>query len=347
MPVALVTGGSGFLGELICTELLRLGYRVRVLDLNAPSLALPSIEFFGGDICDLALLQRAMTGADIVLHNVAQVPLAKNRNQFWRVNRDGTRLALEAAGTAGVRKFVYTSSSAVFGVPFANPVTRATEPAPMEDYGRAKLAGEDLCLEAYARGLDISILRPRTILGPTRMGVIELLYDWVSRGCDVPVLGGGGNVYQFVHAADVARACIAAAERPSLGIYHIGAARFGTMRELLENLIRFAGSRSRVKSLPLAPLSALMRLTSAVGLSPLAPYHALMYGRSMYFDISDAERELDFRPQYDNAAAICEGYSWYLANRHLIARSRGSPHRTPMRRGLLAALPQILRLIPH
>ena len=105
-----------------------------------------------GDIRDRAAIAAACAGVELVFHNVAQVPLAKDKNLFWSVNRDGTRNMLQASVDQGVRKIIYTSSSAVYGVPKANPVTENTVPAPSEDYGKAKLAGEDLCWEYGRRG---------------------------------------------------------------------------------------------------------------------------------------------------------------------------------------------------
>jgi nucleoside-diphosphate-sugar epimerase len=125
MAQALVAGGSGFFGGVLVRQLLRRGYSVRILDLNPPVDS--KVEFIRGDICKEEIVRSACTNVDVVHHNVAQVPLAKNKELFWRVNRDGTQILLNAALKAGVRKVVYTSSSAVFGVPERNPVTRAAE----------------------------------------------------------------------------------------------------------------------------------------------------------------------------------------------------------------------------
>ena len=157
-------------------------------------------------------------GVDVVHHNVAQVPLARDRDLFRTVNVDGTALLLQECERAGVRKVVHTSSSAVFGVPRSNPVTRDTPPAPGEAYGRAKLDAEELCRAALSRGLDVSVVRPRTIVGPGRLGIFAILFDWIADGVDVPVLGRGDNRYQFVHADDLAAACVLAGERPGRGL---------------------------------------------------------------------------------------------------------------------------------
>jgi nucleoside-diphosphate-sugar epimerase len=161
----------------------------------------------------------------------------------------------------------------------------------------------------------------------------------------VPVLGAGNNRYQFIHADDLADACIRAADRPGPATYNIGAARFGTMREVLEGLISHAGSRSRVVSVPLAPAVKLMELSSRLRLSPLGAYHSLMYGRSMYFDVSRAERELGWSPAHGNVEMFCESYDWYLANRDaVLARRSSSHHRSPVKQGGLHLVRWGLRL---
>ena len=194
-----------------------------------------------------------------MLHNVAQVPLAKDRALFDAVNVVGTANLLVAARDAGVAKVVHTSSSAVFGIPERNPVTEATPCRPLEAYGRAKLQAEVLCHEAVDAGLDVTIIRPRTILGHGRLGIMAILFEFVADGAPVYVLGDGSNRYQFVHAADLADACLRAAGRPGPAVYNIGAAEFGTMRETLQALVDHAATGSRVRSLPVAPARALMR----------------------------------------------------------------------------------------
>jgi nucleoside-diphosphate-sugar epimerase len=153
------------------------------------------------------------------------------------------------------------------------------------------------------------------------------------------VLGTGDNIYQFVHADDLADACVRAAERPGFAVYHCGAARFGTMRETLEGLCAHAGTGSKVYSVPMRLAVLAMTLASALRLSPLGPYHALMYGRSLYFDITRAQTELGWQPRWSNVEMICESYDWYRAHKEQIQRWSGqSPHRAAVRQGILALL---------
>ena len=335
----LVTGGSGFFGEVVVRHLLERGDSVRIFDRVENEDRPPQTEMVRGDIRDPAAVRRALAGVDVVHHNVAQVPLAKDREQFWTVNVDGTRILLEEALRAGVRKVVLVSSSAIYGVPRANPVTLDTEPRPMEAYGRAKLEGERLGESFSKRGLGIAVVRPRTILGHGRLGIFAILFEWVRRGRPIFTLGAGNNRYQFVHADDLAKICLLADQRPGSEVFLGGTDCFGTMRELLEGLVRHAGTKSPVVALPFRTTQLAMKVTSKLGLSPLGDYHALMYGREMYFDVSHTKATLGWQPEWDNAAMIAQAYDWYVEHRsEILARRGASHHRSPVKLGILRLL---------
>jgi nucleoside-diphosphate-sugar epimerase len=342
-PLALITGGSGYFGSLLRDRLLAAGQPVRVLDLQDTPDRPAAVAFVQGDIRDPQAVAAACAHCDVVYHCVAQVPLAKDRALFHAVNVEGTATLLRAAQAAAVRKVVYVSSSAVFGAPESNPVTEDTPPRPAEAYGRAKLEGERLCLEAARSGLDVTIIRPRTIMGHGRLGIFQILFEWIREGYNVPVLGRGDNRYQFIHADDLAEACRLAAARPGATVYNCGTDRFGTMRETLEALCAHAGTGSRVRGVPLRPAVWAMRATSLLGLSPLGPYHALMYGRSLYFDITKARSELHWQPRYSNTEMFIQSYDWYVRNREQVLRAPGaSPHRSAIRQGVLALVKRLL-----
>ncbi|MFT5441828.1 MAG: nucleoside-diphosphate-sugar epimerase [Myxococcota bacterium] len=340
---ALITGGSGYFGCLLRDQLLARGDSVRVFDLRDADDRPPEVEFVKGDIREPASIAAACDGIEMVFHNVAQVPLAKDRELFWSVNYEGTENLLRAVRDTGVRKLVHTSSSAIFGIPQRNPVDESVAPVPGEAYGHAKLEGERL-VQRYVKteGIDASIIRPRTILGHGRLGIFQILFDWIEGGYNVPVLGRGDNLYQFVHGDDLAAASILAAEQPGPSVYNIGASEFGSMRETLEALCKHAGTGSRVRSIPMAPAVAAMKLTSAIGLSPLGPYHAMMYGRSMYFDTSRAQNELGWQAEWSNAAMICDSYDWYRANKEQAMKHGASPHKSAVRQGILALAKHII-----
>jgi nucleoside-diphosphate-sugar epimerase len=174
------------------------------------------------------------------------------------------------------------------------------------------------------------------------LGIFQILFDWVAEGRRIPVLGGGDNLYQFVHADDLADACVRAAARPGSAVYNVGAARFGTMRQLLEALCAHAGTGSRVYSVPMRLAVAAMQLTTALRLSPLAPYHALMYGRSLYFDLTRVQTELGWQPRWSNDEMICQSYDWYRAHQAEVLQGAGaSTHRSAVKQGVLELLKRL------
>ena len=322
--------------------LLQQGRKVRVFDLNDADDRPAQVEYQRGDIRDLDACRAACSGAEAVFHCVAQVPLAKDSVLFWSVNRDGTRNLLQAARDMNVRKVVYTSSSAVFGVPERVPPDHGGHaPASLvgATSGLAKLALARRFGHEFepAKGLDVSIIRPRTIMGHGRLGIMQIVFEWVTQGRNVFVLGKGNNRFQFVHSDDLADACILASGRVAPGVRHIQhrarRKQFGTMRETLEGLVRHAGTGSKVRSLPYGPTVLAMRLTNRLRVSPLATYHWLVYGKDVAFDLARPKAELGWSARWSNVEMFIQSYKdWYRENRERILAEKGSRFLAPFRR---------------
>jgi nucleoside-diphosphate-sugar epimerase len=332
----LVTGGSGFLGNLIARRLQSRGERVRILDIWEDPTRPPEIEYIECDIRNRDGVRAAMQGIDFVHHNVALVPLTKSGGKFWEVNVDGSRIAAEEAAGAGVRSFIHMSSSAIFGCPDNCPISGDTPTVPVEIYGRGKLAGELAVREVCERaGLKLVVIRPRTILGEGRLGIFQILFEWIQAGKDVYVIGGGRGGFQFIHAHDLMDFYMLALDQDKPGVYNVGTDRFGTLREGLERLIAFAGTDSRVKSLPAALTINTLRVLDWCGLSPLAPWHYLTYHKPFFFDVQPLIA-MGWRPRYSNDEMFSESYQWFLTNYdRLKAEKAGSAHRRPVKEGIL------------
>ena len=180
------------------------------------------------------------------------------------------------------------------------------------------------------------------ILRHGRLGIFQILFEWVRKSRPVYLLGSGHNRYQFVHADDLAAACLLADGRKENDVLLCGTDRFGTMRELLEGLVAHAGSHSSVRSLPFKPTVVAMKVTSKLGVSPLGDYHSLMYGREMFFDITSTSEAIGWKPQYSNAEMIADSYDWYVAHREEVLRRHGaSHHRSPVKLGVLKLLERL------
>lgn len=340
----IVTGGSGYFGTLLLEKLLSLGHECLNIDVNPTDIVAENLTTKLCDIRDLESLNESISKADVVFHNVAQVPLAKNAYEFDTVNRVGTENILRVAVKKKISNVVYTSSSAVYGIPTKNPVQNDDLARPREAYGMAKLEGEKICRHYYDKyGLNISIIRPRTIMGPGRLGIFSILFDWISRGYNVPVFNGGNNIYQFIHSDDLADACISSSSRVGFSSYNIGAEQFGSMREVLSSLCTHAGTGSKVVSLPMKPMVVGMKIASKLKISPLGDYHALMYGRSMFFDTSKAKAELNWRAKYSNDEMFIETYDWYLKNSASLKKATTkSQHKSVTRQKILSIVGRCL-----
>jgi nucleoside-diphosphate-sugar epimerase len=341
--VHLITGGSGFLGNLIARRLAERGECVKVFDLWEDKTRPEQIEFIRGDVCERMRVREAMKGIDVVHHNAALVPLTKSGGGFWQVNVEGSRIAAEEAAEAGVKAFVHMSSSAIFGVPLQCPVTEATPLRPAESYGKAKLAGEQAVRKVFenASGPQLIVIRPRTILGEGRLGIFQILFEWIREGRNIYLMGRSDGLFQFVHAHDLMDAYMLALQHGKSATYNVGTDRFGSIREALERLIEYAGSGSRVKSLPAGLTIFALRTLDILRLSPLAPWHYLTYGKPFYFDISNL-LVLNWRPKYSNDEMFRESYEWFVNNYDRLAAAKaGSAHRRPVREGLLWLLKKL------
>jgi nucleoside-diphosphate-sugar epimerase len=342
MATHLITGGSGFLGNLIARRLYERGESVKILDIWEDPIRPPEIEFINCDIRDRAGVAAAMQGVDVVHHNVALVPLTKSGSKFWEVNVEGSQIAAEEAVKAGVKSFIHMSSSAIFGVPKICPITDKTPTQPVEIYGKGKLAGElavrQICETA---NLPLIVIRPRTILGEGRLGIFQILFEWIQEGRNVYVIGSGDVKFQFVHALDLMDAYMLALDRGKPGIYNVGTNRYGTLRQGLENLIEYAGTKSKVQSLPVGLTIGTLRILDWLSLSPLAPWHYLTYHKEFHFDIKPL-LELGWQPKYSNDEMFQESYDWFRQNySKLAAEKAGSAHRRPVKEKLLWLVKQL------
>ena len=340
----LITGGSGYFGESLLRKLLTKGYECTVLDINPPDKSnLGKINFFKTDIRNYQGVLNASKGIDYIFHNVAQVPLAKDKELFDSVNNVGTMNIVKAASINCCQHLVYTSSSAVYGIPSSNPVNENTPANPVEEYGKAKLDGEKMCLK-YKDKMDVTIIRPRTILGKGRLGIFQILFEWVYLNQNLPVFDGGNNIYQFVHCDDLSDACIKSVEKKCTGIFNIGTNDYCSMKATLNSLIEHSKKKSKITSLPSKIIVPLMNLSSYLGLSPLGPYHSAMYGKSLYFDTSKAKNELKWFSNYSNMDMIKESYDWYVSNRSelLSNNTKKSLHKSSVKQGILYLIGKFL-----
>jgi nucleoside-diphosphate-sugar epimerase len=334
---ALVTGGTGFLGMHLATALAEAGFdEVRLLDVVRPEAQLPDpLAFLHGDVRDPDAVTRATRSCEVVVDNAALVPVTRaTPAEFDSVNLEGCRVALDAA-RAEDAYVVHVSSSSIYGKPPGMPVTEDTPLAPFEPYGASKAKAEVLVEQERARGLVVSSLRSRALLGRGRLGLFDLIFNRIEKGKIVPLFGSGRNVLQMCDARDFASAAVACIEQRANADYNIAAGEFSTVREDLRALIDRLGSSSRLLPIPVWAIRAVLQPLALVGRSPFTAWHWHSSHATFYTSIEKAERELGWRPRHSNVDALEHAYHEYVAG----TGRGGSAHTTP----LPGALARLLR----
>jgi nucleoside-diphosphate-sugar epimerase len=271
-----ISGGAGFLGLHLSRRLIADGHAVRTLDvapLDDAGLE-GRVEELRGDVRSTADGRRLAAEADVLVHAAAALPIQQSRDAIRSVNVDGAAVTFAAALEAGVRRVVLISSTAVYGVPERHPIHEDDPLVGVGHYGESKIDAERLCDAFAGRGLETVIVRPKTFLGPERLGVFEILFDWIREGRRIPILGDGANRYQLLAVEDLCDAVVRCLDADVAGeALNVGAARFGTVREDLEALIAHAGSGSRLRPVPARPAERALRGLELARLSPLAEWH--------------------------------------------------------------------------
>ena len=340
----LVTGGAGFLGINLIRALLARGHAVVSLDI-AP-FAYPErdrITVVTGDIRDAAAVDRAMTGVDAVVHTAAALPLYPPE-EISTTDVDGTRVVFAAAHAHGVDRVVHISSTAVYGIPDHHPLLETDRLDGVGPYGKAKIEAEMVALQYRARGMMVPILRPKSFVGPERLGVFALLYDWALDGRHFPMIGSGRNRYQLLDVEDLCAAILLCLTLPREAVdstFNIGAAKFATMGEDYQVVLDRAGHGKRIIGFPAAPAIWALRLLDRLGLSPLYTWVYETAAKDSFVSIEKAHRQLGWEPRYSNQDALLRNFDWYIAHRDRFAGASGITHRAPWKQGALGIIKRL------
>ena len=329
----MITGGTGFLGCHVARRFLQEGAEVRLLDLlplDEPDLV-GHCDVVQGDVRDADAVRRATDGVDVVVHAAAALPIQGSRTVIRSVNVGGAQNILGAARAAGSRRVIAISSTALYGIPKVHPLDETAPLAPLGLYGESKFELEQACLQSRAQGLDVTIVRPKTFIGTGRLGLFQILFDWIQRGKRIPILGGGGNHYQLLAVTDLVDALwrMAGERAPGNELFNIGADRFGTVREDLDALCRHAGTGSRLAPVPVSLAVPALRLLEVTHLSPLVEWHYRTAYLDSFVSVDRAKRLLGWAPEKSNAEVLCETYDWYIQHYAEYVGRVGLTHRVP------------------
>ena len=331
MKTVLITGGAGFLGVYLSRFLLARGFKVICLDVadfTADDIK-NKIIFLQTDIKDKKKLISDFKNIDYVVHAAAALPIAHDRKIIFDTNVEGTKNVLEAALKNKIKRLVFISSTAVYGVPKKVPEQESDIIAPIGHYGESKVEGEKLCTEYFKKGLSVNILRPKTFLGPERLGVFTLWFEAIYQGRPVVILGNGNNLYQLLDVNDLCDAIYNGLLTKADGeVFNIGAKKFGTWKQDLGALIKHARSNSKIMGLPVLPSQMILALLETLNLSPIVAWHYKTLPINSYVSIEKAVKFLKYNPKRRNQEILMESYDWYKNNRNKLIGKTGNTHRT-------------------
>ncbi len=345
-----VTGGAGFLGYHLANTLSRRGDDIHLVDIaefHAEDYAEAGpgrVTWENADVRDMQAMERIIKCADVVIHGAAALPLWPPHD-IYTTNITGTINVLRAARKNRVDRVVFISSTAVYGVPEHHPLYEDDPLIGVGPYGKSKIRAEEMCLVAREKGMVVPIIRPKTFIGTGRLGVFQILYDWVESGKRIPIIGSGNNRYQLLEVEDLVNAIYLAATCPpeqANDTFNVGAKRFGTVREDVGAMCEYAGTGARVMPTPAWLVKPVLAVLEKLKLSPLYKWVYGTADKDSFVSTERIEQKLGWQPQYSNAEALIRSYQWYLDHKDELEQGTGVTHRIAWDQGALKLIKKFM-----
>lgn len=318
-----IFGGDGFVGRHLAPKLVAEGEEVIVADISRSDLAhYAKATFVHCDVTDKASVAAVGLRADDMIYNLSAKMLspiqvrAKRHDFFWPVNYHGTENIIQEMDVRGAMRLVHFTTDMIYGHTFVWPQTEDHPANPLGEYGLSKLKTEELAAEWRKRGMKISLFRPRLIIGPGRLGILEKLFKLIDHNLPVPMIGSGRNPYQFISVFDCAEAARLAwkAGVPNEA-YNLGSLNPPPVRQLLGDLIKHAGSKSFVLPTPGWAVKRTLDFLDLINLPIMDPEQYLIADEMCVLDVSKGERELGWVPEYNDGDMLIAAYDEYRAKR--------------------------------
>lgn len=316
-----IFGGNGFVGRYLANALLARNEQVVVCDLQDTlhEDISTACSYKKIDIRDTeGLSHLPIDKGDVVINMAANqyhTKVPKNREEYFRsVNTEGTRNLLTMMEQKGCTQYIMFSTDMTYGKPQYLPVDTKHPQNPFGPYGQSKLLSEQICREYRAKGMNITIFRPRMIMGPGRAGILLKLFKLFDHNLPVPTVGNGHNHYQMISVFDCVSAVLCAIDK---GVpnkeYNLGSENAPDVRSLLQNTIRQAGKHSFVLPTPGKLVKAVLRLLDDIGLTLMYPEQFMIADEEYILDISETKKDLGWQPKYNDADMLEEAYKMYKA----------------------------------
>lgn len=320
-----IFGGNGFVGRYLANALLERKEQVVVCDLQkeVDERILGNSGYITVDIRDKGALRMLPVKVDDIVINLAanqyHTKVPRNRKEyFFSVNTEGTRNLLEVIYEKGCRNYLMFTTDMTYGKPQYLPVDIRHPQNPFGPYGQSKKACEEICFEYRRKGMNITIMRPRMINGPGRLGILVKLFKLIDLNLPVPTIGNGKNHYQMISVFDCVTAILCAIDRglPNKE-YNLGSKNSPDIRSLLKGVVQAAESRSIVIPTPGFLVKFILNVLDSIGLTVMYKEQFMIADEEYVLDISETEKELNWHPQYNDEDMLKEAYRIYRENKKI------------------------------
>lgn len=322
MAKHIIFGGDGYLGTELTKKLTASGQQVLICDLNQTLASgiydAPTVSYVQMDVTQPATFEQIDTAPDdIVYHFAAKLlvpilPRKQRPDYFWQALYVGTQNVFDFMQQRSLNNLVYFTTDMVYGRTQQHPRPESHPREPLGPYGEAKYQTELLCEKYREQGFNITIFRPRLIIGPGRLGILEKLFKLIDRNLPVPTIGNGKNYYQFISVSDCADACSAAVKAgfPNEE-FNLGSIAPPTVNDLLRTLIRHADSKSFLVPTPAFAVKFVLDILDRVNAPLMDPEQYIIADETCVLDCSKGERLLGWKPKDSDVDMLLSAYDTY------------------------------------
>ncbi len=344
----LITGGAGFLGFHLASLFSKKKADITLVDIatyNKKEYP-KKCKFINGDVRDRKLMNKLTKNKDVVIHAAAALPLW-SKEEIFDTNVNGTKNILDVSLKSNVKRFIFISSTAVYGIPKKHPIFETDPVVGVGPYGQSKIEAELACQEYKKKGLIITVIRPKTFIGTHRLGVFEILYDWIKDGKKIPMIGLANNRYQLLDVDDLAEmiylvSSIKKTEKINT-VFNIGAEKFSTVKEDLQKLFDYANSGSKLLPTPAFLVKKILWFFEKIGVSPLYQWIYDTADKDSFVSIDKVARVLKWKPHYSNSQSLIKSFQWYLNNyKEIKSRPAGVTHTVGWKQGILGLIKKVM-----